>query len=184
MRGTAAVLIVVLGFAVASVEAQRFDARGRRIPVPQGAPPLLAGPPNPSAWAVPRGFGQQFPLLIDRDVLYSERLLSYRIVLPRPGPPGNDVVVVVDDVRNDAGAIDRAIVRSVPGLRVPVAYSGVVRGSASGVAVVSIIGGVLYGRVVQGSEAWTLFSSPGGRPYVRIDRAGQTTLPPQLLPRR
>ena len=162
----AAVVLSVSAFAVV-VSAQRFDAHGRVVVPTPGESPLLAGPPNPGSWRVQRRIGQQFPLRVDTRVLFSE-LTTFRLVLPRVGAPGNDAVIIVDDVRNDAASIGSAIGRYLPGVPASVAYSGNVRGSASGVVVVSVLGGVFYGRVVVGPEAWTFYSSAGGLPYVEI----------------
>ena len=176
-------LALLVGFAAAPVAAQRFDQHGRRVPVPQGEVPLLVGPPNAYAWRVHRRPGQQLPVRIDRRVLYSNPT-SFRLVLPRLGPAGNDAEIIVDGVRNDAGVLDATIARSLPRLSVPVAYSGSVRGSVSGVAVISVLGGVFYGRIVAGEDTWLLYSTPRGIAYVQLDvrdTAG-VPLPPGVLP--
>ena len=182
-RWFAALVLFLAVFAVV-VSAQRFDSNGRLIVPPTGESPLLAGPPNPGSWRVRRTMGQQFPLRVDTRLLFSEPT-TFRLVLPRLGAPGNNAVVIVDDVRNDAAAIGSAVGRSLPGMAAPVAYSGNVRGSASGLVVLSVLGGVFYGRVVLRDEAWTLYSSAGGLVYVEISSpaSGVSPLPSGLLER-
>ena len=183
-RWFAAFVLSVAAFAVV-VSAQRFDAHGRLVVPTPGESPLLAGPPNPGSWRVRRRIGQQFPLRVDTRVLFSAPT-TFRLVLPRVGAPGNDAVVIVDDVRNDAAVIGSAIGRSLPGVTGPVAYSGNVRGSASGIVVLSVLGGVFYGRVVVRDEAWTLYSSSGGLVYVEISSpaSGVSPLPLGVLQTR
>ena len=162
-----AVLACLFAFG-AALSAQTYDRYGRRVvPVP-GEVPLLAGPPNPGDWRMARRLGQDLPLAVDFGLLYSSPT-TFRILVPRVGRAGNDLEVVAYEVRNDGGLVDPASLRQFPGAGRSVSLTGRVRGSTSGLVILSVFGGVFYGRVIVGEEeAWTLYSSAGGQTYVRL----------------
>ncbi len=150
--------------------AAQFDPRAERGAAAGGAP-LVAGPPPGPAWRLRRSYGMQLPLAVDGRLLAAGLGPSFALVLPLPGGPRDDLLVVVDEVRAD-GAGSLPPVPGLPRTGLSVVYTGLVRGERTSVAVLSVVRGVLYSRVVVGETAWVLYSDPLGGAFVRITRRG------------
>lgn len=175
--------MLLLAGAATAEQPRRYDRHGRALPPAEAAAPLFAGPPGAGAWRVHRSFGTQLPIYVDQRMLFDGLPESVRLRLPRVGPPGTDVDLYVDHVRADVP----------PPLRVPglpsvaartVVYTGTLRTDPTSVVVLSVVGGVLYGRVVVDDHAWVLQSDRLGTAIVRLEprRPGLDRLGPEGVP--
>lgn len=162
------VLVAFLAAAVSAQQPRRFDRHGRALPPGEAAAPLFAGPPTTGSWHVHRSFGTQLPIHVDQRMLFEGLPESVRLRLPRVGPPGTDVDLYVDNVRAD---VPQPL--GVPGLPSlaarTVVYTGTLRTDPTSVVVLSVVGGVLYGRIVVDDHVWVIQSDRLGTAIVRLE---------------
>ena len=152
-----------------AARAAQFDRHGRRLA--PGAAPVVLGPLPGVPWRGRVDFGMAFPLGVDAVAIGRGLGPAFRMVLPRVGPPGTVLDVVVDNVeREDVSAIAAGVAGVNPGNSV--VYTGTLRRRPDVVVVLSVVNRVLYCRFAVGDEAWVIYSDAMGRPMVRVERRG------------
>lgn len=162
-----AVAILFVGVMSAAAETGQFDRYGRRLA--PGAAPLVLGQLPGVPWRGRVEFGMAFPLGVDAAAIGRGLGPAFRMVLPRVGPAGSFLDVVVDNVeREDVSAMAGGVPGINPGGSV--VYTGTLRRRPDVVVVLSVVNGVLYCRFAVGEEAWVIYSDAMGRPMVRVER--------------
>ena len=147
--------------------AGQFDRHGRRLA--PGAAPLVFGPLPAAPWRGRVDFGTVLPLGVDAVAIGRGLGPTFRMVLPRVGPPGSVLDAVVEDVeREDVSALAAGVAGLNPGNSV--VYTGTLRRRPDVVVVLSVVNRVLYCRFAVGDEAWVIYSDATGRPMVRVER--------------
>ena len=150
--------------------AGQYDRHGRRLP--PGAAPLVLGPLPGAPWRGQVDFGTAFPLGVDAAAIGRGLGPAFRMVLPRVGPPGSVLDVVVEDVEREDVSAMAAGVPGVPGVNAggSAVYTGTLRRRPDVVVVLSVVNNVLYCRFAVGEEAWLIYSDAAGRAMVRVER--------------
>ena len=145
----------------------QYDRHGRRLP--PGAAPLVFGPLPGAPWRGPVDFGTALPVGVDAAAIGRGLGPAFRMVLPRVGPPGGVLDVVVDSVqREDVSAMAGGVAGLSPANSA--VYTGTLRRRPDVVVVLSVVNGVLYCRFAAGEEAWVVYSDAAGRAMVRVER--------------
>lgn len=174
LAASLAAAVLLAGLVPDGVEAGQYDRHGRRLA--PGVVPLVLGPLPGAPWRGRVDLGTVLPLGVDAVAIGRGLGPAFRMVLPRVGPQGSVLDVVVEDVeREDVSAMAAGVAGLNP--RNSVVYTGTLRQRPDVVVVLSVVNGVLYCRFALGEEAWVIYSDAAGRSMVRVERRSDAAAP-------